>query len=354
MNAATARRQVIRRTSAAVGAMSVVAALAACSQDVPQPTEPEAFTGPMLSVEQEQGIVDDVAASLDAATEAFDPKKLESRVTGPALQVRSGELAFAKAQEDASVITEIPTSSTRMILPTTQTWPRASFNITEPTEDLGVNRLVGYYQRSARDNYKMWSWVQLIPGTTLPGFADPEVIGSPEVAKDDDSLLVTPTDALAQYADLVSKGTEKSEYAASFELPAETQDLVKRVQTDVKNLREGDAFQEADGSVGLTFVPQSGLLAVRTSDGGAMVMGALDGNLRLKAEEDAELAPVTDTQKALVGDKDPTNELYTEYTDQVALYIPPAGSDALMQPIGYNHTATAADTKIPKKKNTDR
>ncbi|WP_418276300.1 hypothetical protein ACNHYB_15720 [Isoptericola jiangsuensis] len=353
MNAKT-RRQVIRRTSAAVGTTTLVVVLAGCAQEVPQPEAPPEYTGPMLSVEQEAGIIEDVAASIDAATEELDPEKLKDRVTGPALQVRSGEIALADAQEDGSGVTEIPSTSALMVLPTTQTWPRTSINITDRTEDLGVNRMVAYRQDSAREDYRMWTWVQLIPGTILPNFADPEVIGSAAVAADDDSLVATPQDALAQYADLVGKGTDDSEHAAAFELPSDTDDLVKRVQADAKNLREDEDFQEADGSVRVAYAPMSGLVAVRTSDGGAVVMGALDGNVRLTSEDDAELAPVTATQKALIGDKDPTNELYVEYTDQVALYIPPAGSDALIQPIGYTHTATAADTSIPEKRNTDR
>jgi hypothetical protein len=350
---ATTRRRVARRTSAVVGTATVVALLAGCAEELPQPTAEEPFTGPMLTTEQETAVIEDVGAALEAATGEHDPDRLGSRVSGPALQARTAELEIAQQADDDSLITEIPTSTRTMVLPTTQTWPRTSFNVTEPTEGLGVNRLVAYRQDSARDNYAMWAWVQLIPGTTLPNFADAEVIGSIELAPDDDSLTVTPADALAQYADVVQKG-EESEHAGAFELPAETQDLAKRVQLDARNLRENEDFENADGEVGIRIAPQSELAAVRVSDGGAVVMGALDGNVVLRIEEDGELAPITASQKALVGDDDPTNELYTEYIDQVALYIPPAGSDALVRPIGYTRVPTSVDTSVPDERNTDR
>jgi hypothetical protein len=352
---ATTRRTAGRRAATVViGAVGATALLAGCAQEVPTPVAEEPFDGPMVSVEQEEAVVTDVAAVLTKADEERDAGLLKPRVAGPALEVRSSQLEVAAEREDNSLVTDIPTDVLRSILPTTQTWPRATFTITEPTEDLEVNRLVAYQQSSARDNYRLWAWVQLIPGTTMPNFADPELIGSEAVAADDDSLQVTPTEAMAQYADLVTRGTEDSENAAAFELPSESQDLVARVQADARSVREDDAFGEADGSYALKFVPQSDLVAVRTSDGGAVVMGALDGNVRIKVEEDGEINPLTETQQALVGDADATNELYVEYTDQVALYVPPAGSEELMRPLGFSHVAVAADTSIPDKKNTDR
>ncbi|PFG43943.1 hypothetical protein ATJ88_2659 [Isoptericola jiangsuensis] len=354
MTATTRRTAGRRAATVAIGAAGAVALLAGCAQEVPTPTAEEPFTGPMVTVEQEDAVVADVASVLTEASEERDAKLLKARVTGPALEVRSSQLKVAAERKDDSLVTDIPTDVLRSILPTTQTWPRVSYTITEPTADLEVNRLVAYQQASARDNYRLWAWVQLIPGTTMPNFADPELIGSDAVTPDDDSLAVTPADALAQYADLVTKGTDDSKNAAAFELPSGSQDLVARVQADASSVRENDGFGEADGEYALTFVPQGDLVAVRTSDGGAVVMGALDGNVRIKVEEDGEINPLTETQKALVGDKDATNELYVEYTDQVALYVPPAGSEELMRPLGYSHVAVAADTSIPDKKNTDR
>jgi hypothetical protein len=346
--------RVVRRTSAAVGVAATAALLAGCAQELPTPAADDPFTGPVLTVEQETAVVDDVAAVLEKAAADEDPQPLSRRVAGPALEVRTSQIEVAAARDDDSHITQIPTDLAAMIVPTTETWPRASFTITQPTENLEVPRMVAYQQASPRENYKLWSWVQLIPGTTMPNFADPEAIGSEAVAADDDSLVMTPTDALAQYADLVQKGTEESEHTDEFALPEDSPDLVKRVQADARNVRDAEDFDAAEGRYRLTYAPRDELLAVRTSDGGAVVMGVLDGNARLDVEEGGAIPAFTNTQTALLDGADETNELYMEYTDQVALYIPPAGSEEQVRPLGYAHDMVDAANSIPSERNTDR
>ncbi|WP_278235043.1 hypothetical protein [Isoptericola sp. AK164] len=344
-----------RRAAAAAGAATTVVLLAGCADELPTPVADDPFTGPALTAAQQTRVVEEVAASLDQASENEQPKQLRPRVEGPAFEVRRSQIRVAEERGDNSLVTNIPTDLEAMILPTTESWPRVSFTITQPTENLEVPRLVAYQQDSARDNYKLWSWVQLIPGTTLPNFADPEAIGSDAVAPDDESLVVTPSTALARYADLVAEGPDDAEHADAFELPGESQDLVKRVQADARNVRGAEAFEEADGEYRLTFASRDDqVVAVRTSDGGAVVMGVLDGNIRVTVEEDGEIGPLTETQKALIGDEDNTNELYVEYTDQVALYVPPEGSDEPIRPLGYSHVSTDAATSIPGDRNTDR
>lgn len=347
-----ARRATARRSTGVVAAVAATGLfLTGCAEEVPQPVADEPFTGPVMTADQETAVVQAVAGTVEEADAELDPKLLDPRVTGPAREVRASQIKVAKSREDDSLVTTIPTDLQRMIIPTTETWPRVSFTITEETENLEVPRLVSYEQASARDNYKMRSWVQLIPGTTMPNFADPEVIGSDAVDAEDDSLVVTPTQALNRYADLVANGTDDSEHAGQFELPSDSPDLVQRVQADASNVRGDDNFQDADGSYKVAFASRGGeVVAVRTSDGGALVMGVLDGNVRATVEDDGEIGPLTDTQKALIGDEDNTNELYVEYTDQVALYVPPADSEEKIRPLGYSHVPTDASTSIPDKK----
>ncbi|PRZ04829.1 hypothetical protein BCE75_10967 [Isoptericola sp. CG 20/1183] len=352
MTARTTR--VARRTSAAVGVAATAALLAGCAEELPTPAADEPFEGPVLTMEQETAVVQDVGSVLEQAGEESDPKILRERVGGPAYEVRRSQIKVAEARGDDSLVTQIPTELRAAIIPTTESWPRVTYTITQPTENLEVPRMVAYQQESARDNYKLWSWVQLIPGTTMPNFADPEAIGSEEVAADDDSLTVTPADAVAQYADLVTKGPEESEYADAFELPGDSQDLVKRIQADARNVRGADTFDAADGRYRLAFAARDEPLTVRTSDGGAVVMGVLDGNVRLDVEEGGTIPPLTETQSALLEGEDETNELYVEYTDQVALYVPPAGSEEPMRPLGYSHVAVDAANEIPSERNTDR
>ncbi|GAA1709113.1 hypothetical protein GCM10009809_01700 [Isoptericola hypogeus] len=334
-------RRTTRRGLAAASAVVVSAALlAGCADELPQPQAGEPFEGPVLTKEQNTEVLNAVATTLGEADKKRQPSALKPRVTGPALEVRKSQLHVAEELDNDEFVTDVPSASQQMIIPTTETWPRTSFSITEQTEDFLTPRLVALDQDSARGEYRMWAWVQLIPKVVMPAFADTG-IGSEAVAADDDSLVATPADALAQYADLVTLGSEKSSFAKGFELPEG--DLVSRVQTDAKNVRETPGFEDADGEYSVKFGARKGeVRAVRTADGGALVMGVLDGKSSLTVEEGGEVPPFTETQEALLGDVDPTNELEVGYTDMVALYVPAKGSDEKMRALGYSHVATAA------------
>ncbi|WP_166849569.1 hypothetical protein [Isoptericola sp. BMS4] len=342
MNRRTARRGLAAATAVVVSSTL----LTACAEDVPpQPQAGQAFDGPVLSEEQDTDVLTAVGETLGKADKKLESKALKSRVTGPALEVRTSQFEIAKSNDDdASFVTAIPSESQQLIIPTTNTWRRTSFSITAPTEDMETPRLVALDQSEARDDYKMWAWVQLIPGVQMPAFADAG-IGSEAVPADDESLVATPADALAQYADLVGLGAKKSSFSDAFDLP--DGDLVSRVQSDAKNVRENTpGFEDAGSELTVKYeARKDAVRAVRTADGGALVMGVLEGTTKLTAEEEAEVPPLTATQEALFGDQDPSNVLTVEYTDMVALYVPPKDADGKIRPLGYQHDATAASNE---------
>ena len=343
MNRQVTHRRRNRGLAFAGAVIATSALLGGCAESLPQP-EPEApAAAPVLSEEQQANVLVSVGSVLDGATKDRSAKALKPRLTGPALEVRTSQLQVAKARGDNSLVTQIPAEYQQVVVPTTETWPRTSYAITVPTENLETPRLVALEQASAREPYKLWGWVQLVPDLTMPAFADAE-IGSAPVAPDDDSLLATPADALSQYADVLSRGTEKSKAAKNFEILPD--DLVKRLEKNAANLRGTDSFEEAAAKYSMTFKPRGkDVRAVATADGGAVVMGVLEGKESLVAEEGATVPPLTETQDALLGDADATNTLRAEYTDMVALYVPPKDSDGKIRPLGFSHVATAASNK---------
>jgi hypothetical protein len=333
-----------RRTTRGLAVASAVVVsstlLAGCADELPQPVPGEAFSGPVLTEEQDTQVFAAVADTVEKADKDLRGKDLKPRVTGPAYEVRTSQLSVAKTRDNAEFVTEIPSESQQMVIPTTEGWPRTSYSITTSTEDLETPRLVAFEQDSARADYKMWAWTQLIPGVAMPAFADAG-IGSEAVAADDDTLAASPTDALAQYADLVSLGAKKSSFAKGFDLP--DGDLVAAVAADAAAWKEVPGFEESGTKYSQKYEARKDeVRAVRTADGGALVMGVLDGKATVEAEDEAKVPALSETQKALLGDADETNVLRTEYTDMVALFVPAKGSDEKIRPLGYSHVATAA------------
>ena len=336
----TARRRGARW--GAVGALLAASlVLSACSTQPPSPKPDPASSGPVLSVDQNSTVLTSINAVLDKATHDLNPDLLTSRLEGPALTVRKSQVSVAKIRNSADLVTVLPSEYQQIILPTANTWPRTSFAITVTTDKLQPQRLLALVQNSPRAPYKLWGWVQLRPGVTMPAFADPK-LGSELLAADDKSLLVSPKDVVAQYADLLTTG-DQSAFVGSFEPAAD--DPFRAL---IKSTRETQTAALTGPNVGGTYTftvtptPNTPIQAVRTADGGAMVMASLDAVEAMSAVAGAVLAPSTKTAQALLQGQNPTNKLTNGFSDMVALYVPPAGSDQKVKLLGYSHVQTSA------------
>jgi len=324
-------------TSVAV-AVGLVAT--ACSTPVPQPTPEPTVTQPALSLDQDTEILGKVGDVLTVADKKRDAKALSQRLSGPALAMRTAELKVAKATKSDDDVTALPTKVQTVVVPTSTTWPRAAFAVSDQPSSTEPPRLMAFEQKSARDDYALWGWARLFPGTTMPTFATPGT-GSASVASDDASLVLAPKSAVSHYVDVLNKGS-KSKYVKSFAKDAFRTGLASKAASLDKN----KDFKSAKGKYSETFTAaKSAPLAVRTADGGALVMADASAVEKTSAESKAEIAPSTAATKALFGDGKPTNTLYVTYRDVFALYVPPAGaSDAKVTVLGVEHVPVKVST----------
>ncbi|GIJ00129.1 hypothetical protein CLV28_2565 [Sediminihabitans luteus] len=318
----TTRATARRGAAAAAATLTLGLLLGGCAADLPTP-DPDAVPavpGPDLTVEQTVAVSTEVGAVLDAADEAMDSRGLDERVTGPALTMRSAQLKAAVRAKNDELLTVLPDEMQQNVVSTTVTWPRTSLGVTVEAGDGELPRLLAYEQASARSPYKLWSWVRLFPGVELPPFAEPSV-GSAAVPLDSDELLLSPQDAFSQYVDVLNLGKD-SEFAKSWADDRFRQDRAEQKAKATK------ALDDVEGTWTEKFSPvDDDIRAIATTDGGALVIGAMTGQETWKAPEGAKITPQTDTEKALLA-KDPTNSLKLSGLATVAIYVPPAGADA--------------------------
>ena len=332
-----------------LGLMLTTTALAGCAPQVLPSVPPLGYIAPtpVLTQDQTYNVLGHVAATLANATANRDPNVLPARVTGPALAVRTSQLEVAAIRDNNDQVTVIPDTYQQLIVPIGDQWPRTLFAITAVTDELQPPRLLALEQAMPRDPYRLWGWVQLMPGVTMPAFADPRV-GSEEVHPDDaTSLVMSPQEAIRQYADLLVNG-DASPYNANFQPMAEDE---FRFHIAGWSAAQAAALQgeriEGTYLIEATPVDSPPAKAVRSADGGAMVMGEIHTFERLEAMEGAVLAPQTVTAQALLYGQEFTNILTASYIDMIALYIPPAGSDQVVTFLGYSHIQTGATVSDP-------
>ena len=318
-------------------AATLVLVLAACSSSPPEPTPPPApaVAPAALTPDQSSRILDDLGAVLTAADKKLDKDLLEPRVEQPALDMRGAEYVRAEATDGKREPTALPTTAQATIVPRTESWPRTELVVTDQPADLQAQRILVLRQDDPRAQFKLWGWSRLLPGAQMPATARPE-IGSPVVAPDSDALLVSPQDAISQYADVLTKGT-KSTYDDDFAKNAsrtEINDVRKRNEKAVKG----------SGTYEETYTAQDEpVVSLGTIDGGAIVVGQLTSLAKTTLTLDGAKLPLSDPfYQELTGKKTAKKSVVRTSTDILVLYVPPAGSDAPMSVLAFESVITAA------------
>ncbi|GAB4084794.1 hypothetical protein GCM10028784_14240 [Myceligenerans cantabricum] len=339
MTASTARRR-----SAAAAPVLALGLLTGCAQELPVPEPQPAVVGAVVTEEQEKTIISRVAESVETATKKKKIEALDARTTGPAKTLRTSQIKVAKILDDDEHVTSLPMSMQSVVLPSDPEWPRTSMAVSTQPKDLTAPVLYAFEQRSARTDYQLWAWARLLPGVTLPQFA-PTDTGAEEVAADDDETLkTTPTKALSAYADVLSE--ESNSKSADSVDDDDFRELMRKQESAQKKT---DDWKKSEGKYSFSATPDedSGVQAMRTVDGGAIVMGAINSTQVIQLQEKGEAPPSNSfvTQKALFGDQSVTNVLRTKYLDIVALYIPPAGSKENLRLVGFEHVAVSASNE---------
>lgn len=337
-------RRIARRGAGVVAPALVVGLLAGCTQELPVPEAQPAVVGAAVTEDQEKTIITRVSEAIDKATEARETDKLGERMTGPAKELRASEIKVAKKVGNGDEITDLPMTVQAVVLPSETTWPRTSFAVSTPPKDMTRPALYAFTQESPRADYKLWGWVMLLSGITMPQFASTDV-GSEEIAPDDDKTLkMAPEAAVTAYADVLSED-KNSKHAEKFQ-DDEFRSLMRKHE---KAQTKGDSWKEAEGKYSFSAkkAKDSEVLSMRTVDGGAIVMADIRSSQLLEIQEGGCVPPAKSfqSQKALFGDQDVTNALRTEYISPVALQIPPKGSDEKVRLVGFDYIAVAATSE---------
>ncbi|ROS23204.1 hypothetical protein [Cellulomonas sp. PhB150] len=327
-------RRLPRATALTAG---LVALLAACSSSLPEPTPPPAPAVAPAAVTPGQStrVLTDLGTVLEAADKKLDDKLLEPRLEQPALDMREAEYVRAEATDGKREPTALPTTAQATIVPRTESWPRTQLVVTDQPADLQAQRILVLRQDDPRSQFKLWGWSRLLPSTQMPPTAKAE-IGSPVVAPDSEALVVSPEDAIAQYADVLTKDT-KSKYDDDFASNAsrdEINALRERNEKAVKGSGTYDETYTADDEP---------VVSLGTIDGGAIVVGRLTALATTTLTLKGATLPISDPfYRALTGKKTAKKSVVRTSTDVLVLYVPPKGSDAPMSVLAFESVITDA------------
>ena len=309
----------------------LLAALAACAAEVPQPAPAdEQDAVPVVVDVQAERVLEDVEETLAAGDEALDPALLAPRVAGSALELRQAGYRVAEALPDAASPTVLGGERVLDIVPVTEGWPRYYLSVTR-ADEAAVPQVLLLTQAAARDAYQLTTYATLLPGVTLPPTALPgEGVEALETGTSGD-LVASPEDVVAQYADVLLRGGA-SEFAGAFDEDAFS------AQVQSEQVAEQAAVAEFYGYT-VTHVPrEDAVWAVSTQDGGAIVIGVID-SVRTPGAK----LPLPPDLAALAGKPEASDSAAVTSTEVVAFAVPPADDEGPLQVIGAARAAVGVE-----------
>lgn len=327
-----------RRSLLGVTALSLTGILAACGRESAPPaveTGPSlASPTPVLDDTRFQGILEQLVEALGAADEARDASLLPPRVTGSAAEFRQATYELiAKVEEHASALQRPSATLVVPVASTNEDFPRYALALVNDSNESGLPFFVGLQQADARSDYTSWGWARQAAGVDMPSVPGTGT-GAEQVAPDAEGLVMPPAQALAKYAEILSHGHDNMDPEDQVAEDPFQQSVHQEIQTERQQINEGVDYDEVATVHEAYAVKEGEYLALRTAEGGAVVMGTLNSTRTLSVRSGSIAYEEDNLFTRVAGTKEFSTEIVRTYGSTVLLHVPTADSGQKIQPIG--------------------
>ena len=316
-----------RALLSAGGASALALSLAACSKSQPKTAQTQAsgtpIAEPVLNDKQLSEILQRVQTGLATADKEKNADKLKEVMSGPAARIRAAEYATASASGNNDFIHPMTTTIQGGGVGQTVGFPR---NAAAASEGASPS-LISLEQNSARDQFKVWAWVQgFSEKKNIPVLTKQSAQRAKQVTADSTGLVSTPKAALDAYIDALNHPDGENGKAFPDDL------LRQKVQaartTNLSSLGEVTVTATAgqDGFQGLQ---------MEEGDGGALVFTTLTYTVVYKRTVDgSDLTLQGDVAALMGGNQKIVGTVTATYDSMVAFSIPKEGSNEKVTVLG--------------------
>jgi len=303
------------------------------------PTE-EATKYPQVQVvitdNQLQRIVGDLATKVKSADTAKDANELQKRVSGPALEIRKVNYLLQGKSKKIKPLREIVANPITVALPMqipteeTQWQPRTLMLVTKsPNAKIGPQLMV-LQQASPRENYKLWYLIDLLPGNAFPKVAAQDT-GALTVAADNAFLATKLSSLPYKYGNILNKGAD-SKYARYFNLSsdgfykARFDDQSEQAKT-LKKVKATIQFVHKLGDLNII-----GMLTLKS--GGLIAVSMTDTSVIKPTTRGSAVSVTESEQKLLLNAPGSMTGLKISYENMLLFYVPISGSNEKIRLLG--------------------
>jgi len=319
-------RSWLRLGPVAVLVLAPVLSLTGCAAgaDKVSDPKPDLSAHPVVQEGQAQSVLDAVDGALVRGVDPKDaPNMVDARLVGP---FQTLELAAARvaAQRKSKLAQQSQIQRLRLIVPVSSGWPRF-FIAVGSSRDTSTPVLRVLTSATARAPYGLWAQTTMLPGATLPPTA-PVATGSAVLGADAAGLVASPKEVLSGFAGYLNSGA-RTTASRPFRRSVYSDQLIQRLASDRKSLGQAGLGTVSSRHV----VGPAGPLAVRTADGGALVIGELEQTYVIKIKKGKGHVEVTDQDlAALAGGKKQFSTSFTRTAVEVVVFSVPARGQGLI------------------------
>ena len=305
-----------------IGIASLSLSLTACAPEyvnpilTPSPSAGVGILTPVMNKSQLERILEEITSAVALSDQDLDRETLETRVSGPALSARRAAYNLARRTEDKtdgpSAILSTPI---QLFLPSaTDTWPRSVMVVT------GTDRLqmLVLRQDSAREQFKLYQYMDLLPGITFPDVAA-ETVGGTAIKEDSKFLLIAPDDLALAVGDLLNNGADSGWNSIV--------DGANQYITDVSAVQTG--LSQTLTNANLDFVhkiTKDAPVLLASAEGGALVGLYMTDTYTIIPKLPGDAVAITGDEALLLGAGGSSTGIETRYGAMLLFHVPQAGS----------------------------
>jgi hypothetical protein len=301
------------RAAAVLAAAGLLMAGCSRGDNVAPTVAIEHVAHPVVALAQAATILDAIDTTLVRDRGATSSSDLGPRLLGP-----YAEIALAQARVDKkrkrSPAEPADFELVKLLVPSQAEWPRFFIAVGQE-KGLSTPSLRVLRSADARSPYGLWADASMLPGATLPQLAAPDT-GAAVVAPDATGLVASPQAVVNAYAGYLNQLGSGSKL---FQRSSYSDQVVQRLKADRKALK-------AVAAVTSTHKPAGAPLALRTTDGGALVIAELTQTYTLKTKGNRSVQLTDKDLAALAGGKKQFGKSFTRTSVEVVVFaVPPTG-----------------------------
>ncbi|MGT2426621.1 hypothetical protein [Amnibacterium kyonggiense] len=333
-------RQRVAVTGAGAAAVLLAGLLVPTSGAATAATQP---SGASLTEGQAARILFDAADTAAAADRSGSAKRLGTRFTGAALDLRTAYYAIRKQDSKTPAPATIPTRAKGAVIKllepeATTTWPRTLFaTVQQGTSTKVAPVSVALVQDDPRSNYKVQYAVRLISNARTPDLPS-AVDGAKRLDPSAQVLTVEPGELAAAYGAVLNDSG-----AATAKLFRTDGDPVLE---DVGQAAKQRIAKKLGSTAGITFkdlpVDPSSVIAMSTADPGALVAVQLDEQWTVKPKRSGVTVKTSGGTKILSKTSSTSTGIVSVYGYQLLFSVPSAGSEEPIVLLGYDQGLVSA------------